>query len=138
MSGFEIAGAVLGGLSIISDCAEIYKVQFKSLEDWFEFGNSFMLFIDTIQEQMMRYEGSLRTLLQPLIPDTEVLDRVLKDPQDPLWLDDSSDLSLKLNERLGNQHGRFLRIVDRFEEVLKALRKLLQIEDGKVKIPSKD
>lgn len=132
MSGFEIAGVVLGGFPILLNCLEYYREGFEPLEEWWNFRTHFIAFVDDIRHQMMRYHENMIRLLDPIIADTDDLASLVRDSSlaDPRWHDGSLEGALK--ERLASEYDRFFRILARMEEVLAGLEKLLQIDNGKV------
>ncbi len=131
MSGIEIAGLVLGSFPILLNCLDYYREGFEPLEEWWSFRTSFIAFIDDIRHQMMRYHGNMTRLLDPIVTDNESLTTLVGDAKDPRWSDGS--LTRPLEQRLASEHGRFLRIVQRMEEEIKGLRKLLGIKNGEVR-----
>lgn len=130
MSGFEVAGAVLGGFPILLKCLDYYRQGFEPLEEWWNFRTSFVKFVDDIRHQMMRYNENMIRLLDPIIADTESLSSLIQDPKDSRWHDGS--LEALLIQRLASEHDRFLRILDRMHGTLADLERLLQIENGEV------
>lgn len=132
MSGIEIAGLVLGSFPIILNCLDYYREGYEPLEAWWNFRAAFINFVDAIKHQMMRYDDSIKRLLDPIIPDPNSLIRLVQDTKDPRWFDES--LNHHLEQRLAGEHGRFLRIMQRMEKDIVGLKKLLGIKDGEVRV----
>lgn len=130
MSGFEIAGAVLGGFPILLNCLEYYREGFEPLNDWWHFRVHFIAFVDDVRHQMMRYHESLIRLLDPIISDNQSLLALIKDPTDSRWKDGS--IEALLEDRLPSELDRLFRILNRMQEVMGDLNKLLGINNGKV------
>ncbi|KAK7439446.1 hypothetical protein Landi51_11116 [Colletotrichum acutatum] len=130
MSGFEIAGAVLGGFPILLNCIEYYHGAFEPMENWWHFRNHLIEFVDDIRHQNMRYHENLIQLLDPIIPDNESLMTLIGDPTDLRWKDGSLEDHLK--DRFPSELDRFLRTIERMHDVMLELYKVLQIQDGKV------
>ena len=129
MSGFEVAGVVLGSFPILLNCLDYYRQGFEPLEEWWNFRTHFIAFVDDIRHQMMKYNGSMIRLLDPIIVDNDSLTALAHDPTDSRWIDGSLDALLL--ERLAGEHQRFLRVVQRLEQLLNDLKKLLRIKDSK-------
>ena len=127
MSGIEIAGLVLGSFPILLNCLDYYREGFEPLEEWWDFRTSFIAFIDDIRHQMMRYNGNMVRLLDPIITDSNSLNFLLMDAYDPRWTDGSLDSLLE--HRLAGEHGRFIRVIERMDEIMQSLKKLLQVEN---------
>ena len=69
-------------------------------------------------------------LLDPVIVDNDSLTSLVQNAKDPRWTDGS--LTHLLEQRLTSQLARFLRIIQRMEEEISSLRKLLGIKYGEV------
>ena len=131
MSGIEIAGLVLGSFPIILNCLDYYREGFEPLEEWWSFRTHFIAFVDDINHQMMRYNGNMTRLLDPVIVDNDSLTSLVQNAKDPRWTDGS--LTDLLEQRLPSQSERFLRIIQRMEGEISSLKKLLGIKDGEVR-----
>jgi len=130
LTGIEVAGLVLGAFPILLNCLDYYREGFEPLEEWWNFRTHFIAFVDDVRHQMMRYNENMIRLLDPIITDNESLTKLVGNPRDPRWRDGSLDEPLE--QHLASEHERFLRIVDRMNEVVEDLKKLLQIKDGRV------
>jgi hypothetical protein len=130
MTGVEIVGFVLGGFPILLNCLDYYREGFEPLEEWWNFRTHFISFVDDIRHQMMRYNENMIRLLDPIISDSDSLTALVRNAKDPRWTDGS--LCEALEQRLASEHERFLRIVERMENVVEYLKKLLQIKGSKV------
>ena len=133
MSGIEVAGLVLGAFPILINCLDHYREGFGSLGEWWNFQNSLKEFIDGIERQMMRYHENMVSLLEPIVSDAERMAALARNISDPRWTDGS--LNGALRKRLASEHDRYFRVVERMQELVAYLEKLLGIgdfEDGKV------
>ncbi|KAK4041662.1 hypothetical protein C8A01DRAFT_45203 [Parachaetomium inaequale] len=131
MSGFEVAGIVLGGFPLLLYCLDHYREGFEPLEEWWNFRTHFIGFVDDIRHQMMRYNENLVRLLDPIIADTDDIASLIRDTslEDKRWHDGS--LEGPLTQRLASEYDRFLRILGRMQELMADLERLLQIDNGK-------
>ncbi|KAK1515138.1 uncharacterized protein CCOS01_13331 [Colletotrichum costaricense] len=129
MSGFEIAGAVLGGFPILLNCIDYYRGALEPMDNWWHFRKYLIEFVDDIRHQNMRYHDNLIRLLDPIIPDNESLVNLIRDPTDFRWKDGSLEDHLK--DRFPSELDRFLRTIERMHDVMLELYKILQIRDGK-------
>jgi len=133
MSGIEVAGLVLGAFPILINCLDHYREGFGSLGEWWNFQNSLKEFIDGIERQMMRYHENMVSLLEPIVSDAERMAALARNISDPRWTDGS--LNGALRKRLASEHDRYFRVVERMQELVAYLEKLLGIgdfEDGKM------
>lgn len=131
MSGIELVGLVLGAFPIILNGLESYRKGFEPLDEWWQFRTHFIAFTDDIRHQMMKYNENMIRLLDPITTctDGDNLAALLMIPSQ-----DHPEIDLEeiLKGRLASELDRFLRIVQRMHELMLALNKLLQIEDGKI------
>ena len=132
MSGIEVAGLVLASFPIILNCLDYYRKGFEPLDEWWSFRTHFIAFVDDINHQMMRYNGNMTRLLDPVIVDNDSLTSLVQNANDPRWTDGS--LTHLLEQRLTSELARFLRIIQRMEEEIDSLKKLLGIKDGEVRL----
>ena len=130
MSGIEIAGLVLGSFPIMLNCLDYYRQGFEPLEEWWNFREHFVAFVDDIGHQMMRYNENMVRLLHPIVVESDSLTALVQNAKDPRWTDGS--LTHPLEQRLASEHGRFLRIIQRMEEEVGDLKKLLGIRKENV------
>ncbi|RPA83844.1 hypothetical protein BJ508DRAFT_413178 [Ascobolus immersus RN42] len=112
MSGIELAGLVLGGFPLVIEGLRIYRENFENLEQWWEFRKNFIAFADKVQHQRMLYRDNLKKLLDPIIVDTDELQRMISDPDDQLW-SDTTLLSDRVKARLGEEYERFVPLCDK-------------------------
>lgn len=135
MSGIEIVGLVLGAFPIILNGLESYRKGFETLEEWWQFRTHFIAFIDDVRHQMMKYNENMIRLLDPIIvcTDNDKLANLLMISNEN---HSTFNLGKVLEGRLASELDRFLRIVHRMHELVLALNKLLQIEDGKASFVS--
>ena len=130
MSGIEVAGLVLGAFPIVLKCLDNYREGLEPLNSWWTFRTDFIAFVDDIKHQTMKYNENMVRLLAPIISDDNSLTALVRNAKDPRWHDGS--LSVPLEQRLANEHERVLRIIERMDKVMDALKKLLRIEGTKV------
>lgn len=130
MSGIDIAGLILGSFPIIWNCLDYYQEGFEPLEDWWNFRTHFVACVDDVSHQMMRYNENMVRLLGPIVADRESLNKLVRDASDPRWIDGT--VTRLLEHRLASERERFLRIIQRMENEIKELKKLLGIKAGDV------
>ncbi|OHW97581.1 hypothetical protein CSPAE12_03634 [Colletotrichum incanum] len=85
MSGFEIAGVVLGAFPILCDTAKDLGTVFKKTKSWWQFETSFENFVSTIATQEIAYIQVLERLLDPLDITDGDYESLLRDPRSSLW-----------------------------------------------------
>ncbi|KAF4334108.1 sugar transporter STL1 [Fusarium beomiforme] len=122
MSGFEIAGVVLGLFPIVCDSAKDLRGVFRDAQTWWRFEREFEDFILEIEKQQIAFSQILEILFDPLDQishrDRETL---ASDPSSPLWYD--LHIQRTLTHRVGQKYlGWFMRrlsdLNDSLEELL--------------------
>ncbi|KAJ4205896.1 hypothetical protein NW759_014373 [Fusarium solani] len=66
MSGFEIAGIVLGGFPILYEAAKTAKSRYKDLKWWWRFETEFEDFISVVDREFISFSLNQEILLSPL------------------------------------------------------------------------
>ena len=128
MSGFEIAGVVLGLFPIVCDTAKDLRGVFHDAQSWWRFEREFEDFILEIEKQQIAYSQILEILFDPLhqlsLTEREALEG---NPNSPLWYD--LRIQAVLKDRIRQKYmGWFMRQLDDINDALKELLSLLPIE----------
>ncbi|CAG7566371.1 unnamed protein product [Fusarium equiseti] len=128
MSGFEIAGVVLGLFPIVCDTAKDLRGVFYDAQSWWRFEREFEDFILEIEKQQIAYSQILEILFDPLhqlsITEREALK---SNPSSPFWYDLRTQGVLKARIRQ-KYMGWFMRQLGDINDALKELLGLLPIE----------
>ncbi|KAK2030309.1 hypothetical protein LX32DRAFT_662671 [Colletotrichum zoysiae] len=126
MSGFEIAGVVLGAFPILCHAAKESRTVFKKTKSWWRFQTSFEEFVSTIATQEIAYVQVLKGLFRSLeITDGEY-HALIKDPGSTLWHE--SHIQEKLRYRLSdNEFPWFMSKLSELNEAIKRLHNLLPV-----------
>ncbi|RBR24358.1 uncharacterized protein FIESC28_02848 [Fusarium coffeatum] len=128
MSGFEIAGVVLGLFPIVCDTAKDLRGVFHDAQSWWRFEREFEDFILEIEKQQIAYSPILEILFDPLhqlsLTDREALE---SNPNSPLWYD--LRIQAVLKDRICQKYtGWFMTQLGDINDALKELLGLLPIE----------
>ncbi|KAM0342386.1 hypothetical protein ACHAPU_009573 [Fusarium lateritium] len=134
MSGFEIAGAVLGGLPLLIEGVKAAQFYFQGLDRWWEFRRDFEAFSRAMEFEEVIFVQNLDILLTPLeLSDNEY--RSLRHSQTSnLW--HHEDVVSKPRLHLGEALPHFTKMLTELNRDLNELYKLLPIENGKVRFPA--
>jgi hypothetical protein len=85
MSGFEIAGLVLGVFPIVCGAAKQLKPMFENTKSWWKFETSFETFTAAITTQEIAYRQVLKRLVEPLDITEQEYKSLTNDPNASLW-----------------------------------------------------
>ncbi|KAK3345888.1 hypothetical protein B0T25DRAFT_265373 [Lasiosphaeria hispida] len=126
MSGFEVAGVVLGAVPIIIDGL---KSCIDGLGRWHRSARELKSLLRTMETEQVRLKNAFEKLLIDIVPEAQ-LETMISDPLGPLWKDPRN--SVKLNQRLSSPK-EFENIVQELSEVMAEIKRKLNIGlDGKV------
>jgi hypothetical protein len=133
MSGFEIAGVVLGALPLLLEGAKISKSYFERCRGWWYFRNTFEEMINSIEDGLIAHRQNMELLLQPLNLDAMTESRLLGDgPLSPDWHDPGIQASLRT--RIGHEHFPWMiGKLRRLDEIIESVSSVLPIRNGKVR-----
>ncbi|KAF9869510.1 hypothetical protein CkaCkLH20_12995 [Colletotrichum karsti] len=126
MSGFEIAGLVLGTFPILCDAAKDLSGVLKKARSWWRFEATFEAFSSAIETQEVAYTQVLKRLLDPLVIPDDEYDSLLRDPMSPLWYE--TRIQEGLRQRLSSEHRYFMRNLSDLNEAILELQKLLPLD----------
>lgn len=130
MSGFEIAGLVLGGFPIVLKCLEEYRRVLEPIDEWWHFNVRFNGFVNDIRHQLLLYHTNIAQLLDPIVPSNDDFLQLASNLNDPRWKDGSLDRALR--RRLGSEVDRVMRHIQRIHCSIEEVKSLLLIRDGQV------
>jgi hypothetical protein len=83
MSGFEVAGVVLGGFPILISALEHWHHGAKLLKNWWQFRREYRRSLDDINYHKLAFERNLQECLLPLVADDDEVEALVRDPTGP-------------------------------------------------------
>lgn len=126
MSGFEVAGVVLGAFPIAIVALEQYREVAKRLGFWMEMRVEYQKCKDELKFHQLVFTRNLRQLILPLIADDDKVRLLLSDPGGAHWQEDK--LGALLEKRLGDSYDLYFTCVKDIEKTLEALRTALVLD----------
>ncbi|CAG8956661.1 hypothetical protein HYFRA_00012205 [Hymenoscyphus fraxineus] len=130
MSGFEIAGLVLGAFPLLISAAEHYKKGFEPLRHWVRFRSEFLDFIDAVDIEKSIFDATLEEFLISADVPHEELQLLMTDPNYVGW--HSEDLVNVLRSRLGHSDLVFKSTIRTLNQTLADLQDMLLPNNGEV------
>lgn len=130
MSGFEVAGVVLGTIPVVVSALEFYIRGIGTIGRW----RRFTLELETLVLKLGTEEAKLQNvyekLLRVIVPDDQI-EPMLMDPFGPLWR--GPETVARIRRRLWRHLKLFEDNVRRMNEVMEEMKQKLNIgPDGKV------
>jgi len=133
MSGFEIAGIVLGAFSVLADGVKDAHSPYQKLKRWWSFGIAFEDFLLRLDTERVAFLQNLENLLGSVdISDTQK-EALLSDAQCRLW--NEPQVQAALRRRITDQYFDWYRtILSDIRDTLEEVNRLLPV--GSVSGPS--
>lgn len=112
MSGFEIAGAVLGAIPLVISALENYKNGVRVIQRWRKYDKELQSLIRNIETERVKLQNVCEKLLDGLVPPSQI-DAMVEEPNGELWMNDQ--IQAKIRTRLW-------RSSDVFEQTLRDIQ----------------
>ncbi|KAK4162417.1 hypothetical protein QBC43DRAFT_321896 [Cladorrhinum sp. PSN259] len=130
MSGFEVAGIVLGSIPLLVSALEHYSEGVSTLRRWRKYERELQSLIRNLQTEHAKVKNVCEKLLYGLVPLSD-LEAMIKDPFGHLWRED--EVYRKICGRLWEASDVFEATVQDVKAALEEMTKRLESQkDGKV------
>jgi len=126
MSGFEIAGVVLGAFPLAIEALDRYREVGKRLGFWWKIRSDYQKFSDNLTYYRLMYKRHLKLLLLPLVIVDDQIKELLADPGGCGWQDQR--VASLLVTRLGESYELCLKEIKAIAEVMDKLNHELAID----------
>lgn len=97
MSGFEIAGAVLGAIPLVISALEHYKNGVRTIQRWRKYDKELQYLIRNIETERVKLQNVCEKLLDGLVPPSQI-DAMVENPSGDLWTNE--EVQKKIQARL--------------------------------------
>jgi hypothetical protein len=127
MSGFEIAGVVLGSIPLLISGLEHYRNGVETISNMIQYVTVVNDILVTVSTSLVIYHQSFEVLVQRLILPENILDEIWNNRESAVWKDKN------LDEKLGQQFGSpaeyqtYCVVVRRLEKRIAKLRSKLEL-----------
>lgn len=126
MSGFEVAGVVLGSFPIAITILEKYREVATRIGLFYKIRLEYKKWRDDLEFHQLLFTRQLRRLLLPLVVDGDRIDALLAAPGSDDWRDPT--IAVLLKERLGASHRLYREFINGMNSVVKEINKELSID----------
>ena len=130
MSGFEIAGIVLGTFSIAISTLEKYREAAKMWGFWWEIRSEHQKCSSEIKFHRLGFTRNLRQLLLPIVADKAQILRLLADPGGEEWKEHS--LAKQLEDRLQDSYELYFETIQQLQRTMEELQEVLALNKAGV------
>lgn len=129
MSGFEIAGLVLGAFPIFCEAVSGLRGVFSDLKTWWRFETEFEDLVSAIEREHIAFSQNIEIFLALLPIDDEIKERLLDGQDRDLWF--RPDIQAELRRAIQPRYYTwFVREMDSIRIALDELHRRLWIQDG--------
>ncbi len=132
MSGFEIAGVILGAFPILISALEGYRLLAKRVGLWYNIRQEYQKCKNEVNAQRVAFIGNLRRLLFTLAVDDARVSRLLADPGGDEWND--TGLAHQLRDHLRDSHDVFLGTIEDMKRTIGELKKEITIDAEQLRL----
>lgn len=134
MSGFEIAGIVLGGLPIVIKAIKGHKKGFEPLEKWYRYKHDFRSFLNDVDIEKRMFEGLCDRLLNYCPLSSQQRSVLLAGEDIEAWHQNDVEKDLRLKPGKSYDACQFL--LNAMNDDLERLQEMLSLKDGSVRSKS--
>ncbi|ORX96345.1 hypothetical protein BCR34DRAFT_619709 [Clohesyomyces aquaticus] len=128
MSGFELAGAVLGALPLVISALEHYKDGLAVMKNMRDYEDVFNDIQSQFGASVSIYMNSCYQLLGPLnLPDQQVIQLLEQQPTKVNWSD--KQLQRGIERRLGPNYKAYISLTEKLNKRIKLFCKKLKLND---------
>jgi hypothetical protein len=127
MSGFDVAGIILGSIPLLISGLEHYSKGVSTIKNMKAYESVLEMMIADFTTSSVIYRNSCEELLSPLmLPDVKFYE-LLNDPKSKAW--DSDELGKELRNRLGDSYEPYKSAVEKLNKRIDLLRRKLDLND---------
>ncbi|KAF4817786.1 hypothetical protein CGCSCA5_v005441 [Colletotrichum siamense] len=131
MSGFEVAGVVLGTIPLLISALEHYKEGISTIRAWRNYDRELRSLIRNLQTERVRFQDVCEKLLVGLVSQCQI-ESMVDDPFGPAWQEEK--VRAKIEARLWRSFSNFEDIIKDMEEATKEMKTKLDLQpDGTIK-----
>ncbi|KAK0732478.1 hypothetical protein B0T21DRAFT_196453 [Apiosordaria backusii] len=128
MSGFEVAGILLGSVPLLISGLEHYRDGLETIEHMVRHVDFVERLVLSISTSLTLYRYSFELLLQQFMLPENLINELCQQPGSSHWR--NRDLDLKLRQRLGKDYNIYFKLVERLRSRLETLRRKLKLDES--------
>jgi hypothetical protein len=126
MSGFEIAGIVLGAFPLALEALENYRNVARTFGFWWEIRYEYQKCSSELKYHRLAFGRNLKLLLLPLVEDDGQIRQLLADPGGEGWKE--PHVAKHLEGRLHDSYEIYLEIVSEMQRTMEKLNDELSVD----------
>lgn len=126
MSGFEIAGVVLGAFPVAIKALEKYREIGKLWGFWWEIRAQYTKCFNEVKYHRLSFSRNLKQLLLPMAADKTQIQRLLADPGGDEWREQG--IAQQLEDRLQESYELYFELIQQLQRTMEELNKELAVD----------
>ncbi|RSM08746.1 hypothetical protein CEP52_004490 [Fusarium oligoseptatum] len=126
MSGFEIAGVVLGAFPIALSALEKYREGAKRVDLFYAIRREHKKCRDDLVFNNLLFKSNLRRLLLPLVVDDDKIEELLSAPGGPGWRE--KELDNLLQKRMKDGYTLYFDYIAEMKRIMDELNRVLALD----------
>ncbi|RMJ13401.1 hypothetical protein CDV36_006916 [Fusarium kuroshium] len=126
MSGFEIAGVVLGAFPIALSALEKYREGAKRVDLFYTIRREHKKCRDDLVFNNLLFKSNLRRLLLPLVVDDDKIEELLSAPGGPGWRE--KELDNLLQKRMKDGYTLYFDCIAEMKRIMDELNRVLALD----------
>ncbi|TEA17635.1 hypothetical protein C8034_v011830 [Colletotrichum sidae] len=131
MSGFEVAGVVLGSIPLLISALEHYKQGISSIRKWRNYDRELRSIIRNLETERVRFQDVCEKLLVGLVATSQI-ESMVEEPFGTSWQE--GNIQAKIRARLWRSFDVFEQTVEDMRDAIEEMKRKLDLEaDGKMK-----
>ncbi|RPA85648.1 hypothetical protein BJ508DRAFT_411662 [Ascobolus immersus RN42] len=130
MSGFEVAGLILGGIPLLLEALDRYKELYRGTKSWLRFRSSFRKYHQEVTIQLTSFSENLEELLESIVCSDYELQLLLDNPGGSPWEDPR--IEDKLRQLLPRSYESYMSLIADVNEIIAKIEDDLEMVDGKI------
>lgn len=130
MSGFEIAGVVLGSFPIVIEALNTYREAARMWGFWLDIRTEYLKCNNELKFHRLRFNQNLKQLILPIVADQAQVQQLLAKPGSDLWRQPS--IEQQLVDRLQDSYESYLDIIQQLQRTMQDLNDELAINKPEV------
>ncbi|KAK5662143.1 hypothetical protein OQA88_8048 [Cercophora sp. LCS_1] len=127
MSGFEIAGVVLGSIPLLISALEHYGEGLSTIQRWRKYQRELQSLVRNLKTEQVKLQNVCEKLLVGLVPHSKIED-LIDDPLGDLWRQE--DVERKIRARLWKSHSVFEETITEIKSAIDKMMAKIDAQNG--------
>ncbi|KAI0803735.1 hypothetical protein GGR55DRAFT_385661 [Xylaria sp. FL0064] len=128
MSGFEIAGIVLGAVPLLISALEHYGDALSTLNKWRKYERELRSLVRNLDTERVKLQNVCEKLLVGIVPESQI-EAMIKDPMGGLWKEEK--IQARVQSRLWESYGSFEDTISDIKRATDEMNQRIERQSGR-------